>query len=1732
MIVRRGTCTNSRSVYEQPYAPPPFGGNRTPALPPGASRMNISNLTNWVTVNKTCGEPTVKNGVRVHGPVNAPLTQDLRFPNSEVTYLPDGSAQIVVPSGSGGGGIIGGCANTLKNEATNECIKHIVVQNKTHEEYFTTHPEDLTAIYMFLTDEDVVVTDYATEAELQAEATARANADAILQSEIDALDATTQKFNIELSGATPICGLITPVVAPYTNPAVKQVPIMQFNTWLRKYCTNRKIPCVDYFTALANKSDPMAYMQSQYTADGLHPNFLGNVEMGKELAKTLTKFFDGNISYAPTTNAHKDNLLLDALQLATPKTSATGAYMGTYGSEMGFSGTSGYFLTLSMVARSDGFGNNTKVVGTIPVGANSYVSIKQEKTGFTYTATKQAILRMYSTLNLTQLDNGTHGLGAKVYINQDGAYTEQHPADDAESIHWKVYVGGVEEYLVKDSPGVRLNKKWVDINTLGLGGSGSGADGKPGSVWHNGNGTPGAIGAEGDYYLDNLTGDYYIKVGESWALLGSLQGEDGAQGIQGEQGEMGPAAEINPKGTYNNTAIYNKNDYVLWDVVNGGDNRGYLCLIDGTTGILPSNTTNWAVYSLPGTQGPKGDTGATGPAGATGPKGDVGATGSQGVQGEQGLKGDTGATGPQGLKGDTGDTGPAGPQGEPGIATAGQMFPITQNDGTSKVLPNADFHQAIELGKYAVGSGAAHCPPANTNAGILDVGIHTNGAVTHNFTDFNGAKYYEDKQGATWSAWVDYPTNAEIDELNSDVGDLTVRVDALENTPSPTGNSGVIVITKTSSSNENTTNMLTGFLNSEHVLSANTYNNAKTIPFSYQQTSGGWQIDTAQTTWPANMPEANRNIEWLMPSTDTPLTMELVSFMGKTAQLCVQQKEPKLMDYWSERCIRSASVLGGKEHENRDKLAEIMYKAYCLRGRTWFHDYLKALEFYDKRKFYSIREEDCCGIVSDIQDLWERKIYGLAISCPPRFGKTELGKRAITWIMGMNIQGSTFFASHTTAMAHKVYTEVLNIVESQAYKDIFPEARLIEQSGEYKYVDVGENAGYKSLYCRGIDGNMAGVLEASELLYCDDLIQDPEEARNPDRVKMALIKYAEGIKQRRTNERVIELHIGTRWAVKDVIGELKRMHSDNPRWKFVEIPALNENGESNISFMNTEHFLEIKKTMFAVDGTDISFNCIYQQHPADREGIVFPQECLNYYDKMPCGEPDRVIMAVDVAWGGMDYFSAPIGYVFGKNVYIDKVIHVNRENATEDKTSRRVVDEICLGVHAVHVEANNGGDMYAREVRRLLDERGYRCNITDARALANKSKNDRIEMAIPEIKGLDQNKYCLWFKREWKGEYMRFMQDLTNYNSSSKHLGRQADDAPDALSSMNGVENVMFGRREIFTAQKVFTPDIVAQIISDAMPVHIQNAADCQKLIDYYCGNQPILDRVKEVRSDIVHNMVANYAYAITNELAGYDFSQPLTYTIADGDKMKSFDEMARMITSEQKSSVDFAVKMNAAITGHGFMTAYSDVEVGMSDDCPIEYVSLDPRTTFVVRESSTTRRIMLGVTYYDIEEGNDKVRVYDARTADEVFIFRGLNVSYEDGDKLALYTADGELLDFNTRESMDPPPGLEPETPPEVLEAPVDVNAVDDLTLLKAKLLNEGIFELPSDVILEDELNRARDFINLRRKHIPTVPLPVPAEFAPGKSTKKLAANLAAMYIEVVNPNADSDDADDWEMI
>jgi len=92
-----------------------------------------------------------------------------------------------------------------------------------------------------------------------------------------------------------------------------------------------------------------------------------------------------------------------------------------------------------------------------------------------------------------------------------------------EAISWKyagllVYQTDVEQYFYYDGT------TWISVIF-------SGTPGPPGSVWFNDDGVPlVGIGVDGDYYLDNLTGDVYQKQSGAWVLVSNIMGPQGEPG--------------------------------------------------------------------------------------------------------------------------------------------------------------------------------------------------------------------------------------------------------------------------------------------------------------------------------------------------------------------------------------------------------------------------------------------------------------------------------------------------------------------------------------------------------------------------------------------------------------------------------------------------------------------------------------------------------------------------------------------------------------------------------------------------------------------------------------------------------------------------------------------------------------------------------------------------------------------------------------------------------------------------------------------------------------------------------------------------------------------------------------------------------------------------------------------------------------------------------------------------
>ncbi|SNW62030.1 Collagen-like protein [Orpheovirus IHUMI-LCC2] len=106
-------------------------------------------------------------------------------------------------------------------------------------------------------------------------------------------------------------------------------------------------------------------------------------------------------------------------------------------------------------------------------------------------------------------------------------------------------IGVDGDFYLDNSTGIYYIKElgvWVPQGNLT---GPQGTAGTPGSQIFTAAGVPSsALGVDGDFYLDTATGNYYIKAGGVWALQGNLQGQQGLPGEPGSQIFTGAGAPL------------------------------------------------------------------------------------------------------------------------------------------------------------------------------------------------------------------------------------------------------------------------------------------------------------------------------------------------------------------------------------------------------------------------------------------------------------------------------------------------------------------------------------------------------------------------------------------------------------------------------------------------------------------------------------------------------------------------------------------------------------------------------------------------------------------------------------------------------------------------------------------------------------------------------------------------------------------------------------------------------------------------------------------------------------------------------------------------------------------------------------------------------------------------------------------------------------------------------------
>lgn len=454
--------------------------------------------------------------------------------------------------------------------------------------------------------------------------------------------------------------------------------------------------------------------------------------------------------------------------------------------------------------------------------------------------------------------------------------------------------------------------------------------------------------------------------------------------------------------------------------------------------------------------------------------------------------------------------------------------------------------------------------------------------------------------------------------------------------------------------------------------------------------------------------------------------------------------------------------------------------------------------FYEPRRNVFLQH----NIIGSLQDLMDDKLDIFALSVPPGCGKSTLEDFFLSLVGGWFPNDFNLSSAHSSILTRSLYDGVLEIINDPVeytWHEIFPNIEIQGTNAKETTVNLERNGRFKTWTFRSIDGSLTGATRCNRFLTADDLVSGIEEALNKNRLDTLWTKVVNDLRSRRL-EGCKEFYIATRWSVHDPIGKLQQLYAGNPRARFIAVPALDENGKSNFLFtvngFSEKYFNDAKESM-----DEISYNCLYQQQPVEREGLLLPPDklkrfffskedvpdgCEDEYVIIPDKDADAIWAVCDTKDKGTDFESLPIAYQYGDKFLFPDVVF---DDTTDyDILDRKTADILIRhNPHKIRFESNNVGNRVAHNIQKMITGK-CRAEIETKPTSANKETKILVnsDYIAKHFYFLHPSQY------KAKSDYGLFMANVTTYTTRAKV---PHDDGIDSLAMMaEYIQNPLGGK--------------------------------------------------------------------------------------------------------------------------------------------------------------------------------------------------------------------------------------------------------------------------------------------------------------------------------------------------
>ncbi len=304
--------------------------------------------------------------------------------------------------------------------------------------------------------------------------------------------------------------------------------------------------------------------------------------------------------------------------------------------------------------------------------------------------------------------------------------------------------------------------------------------------------------------------------------------------------------------------------------------------------------------------------------------------------------------------------------------------------------------------------------------------------------------------------------------------------------------------------------------------------------------------------------------------------------------------------------------------DDRALLAQAAYQELARRNLL---DYCSLMD----PNFISARHLEL--IAGYLERLERREIRKLAVTMPPRHGKTRLISQLFaSWYLGKHPDHDIILASYGSELAEGNSRAVRTLVTDDRFP--FPDVGLREDSRSVGRWETRQGA---TLIAASVSSGITGRGFACGI--CDDLVKGRDEAES-EAIRASTRSWFSDVFLTRAAPDAIQIMVGTRWNAADIMSEV----IDREGWVTLNLPLISEGDGDRLSrpagmWLWPERFGP--NDIPSVDRGEISsksFSALYQQAPTPQDGLIIRHEWLKFYkpNELP-DHFDKVVCGLDAA---------------------------------------------------------------------------------------------------------------------------------------------------------------------------------------------------------------------------------------------------------------------------------------------------------------------------------------------------------------------------------------------------------------------------------------------------------------------------------------------------------------------